>query len=145
MSRVNLFFETFADKQLPDLKVIRLKVLVQFRTEDGWSKPYVAIIDTGAYTSVIPRSIWSSILKIKVTESRIFGFSNKEECSIPGTLAKISSVFLDRLDNQTKPLQHYAMLVETDQIPLIIGFQGVLEKLQVHFNYSINLAYVEQN
>ena len=66
MSKVNLFFEVLQDisiaEHIQNHKIIRLKVGVQFKTNDGWSKPYAAIIDTGAHTSVIPLSIWKNLI-----------------------------------------------------------------------------------
>ncbi len=42
-------------------ELVRLSILIQFKTKSGWSKLYEAIIDTGAHTSVIPRYIWEGI------------------------------------------------------------------------------------
>ena len=43
------------------IRLVRLVGDVSFRTSDGWSTTYDAIIDTGCTISVIPRSHWEEI------------------------------------------------------------------------------------
>ena len=41
--------------------IIRIIGQVKFKTIDGWTRVYEAIIDTGAPVSFIPKSIWTRI------------------------------------------------------------------------------------
>lgn len=147
MSKVNLFFETINDAEIEssvqNYKIIRLKCGIQFKTKQGWSKPYSAIIDTGAHTSVIPLSIWKDITTEIIGQSTIFGLSKKEECALSGELGKITIMIIDQEGSQTKELKITAFLAETDQVPIIIGFNGMLEKVKVTFNFQKNNAYIE--
>ncbi|MBI2507783.1 hypothetical protein HYV89_02410 [Candidatus Woesearchaeota archaeon] len=81
MAKVSLFFETLRDisieRYIQDYKIIRLKVGVQFKTTNGWTKPYPAIVDTGAHTSVIPLSIWKNLIHENFGEYKMFGVSKK--------------------------------------------------------------------
>ncbi|RLF92875.1 hypothetical protein DRN50_08170, partial [Thermococci archaeon] len=45
------------DLKLDYGELVRLSILIRFKTKLGWSK----LIDTGAHTSVIPRYIWEGI------------------------------------------------------------------------------------
>lgn len=75
MARIKLFFESFKDENLKDHTVIRLKCGIQFKTAEGWTKPYSATIDTGAHMSVIPSSIWEKIIHETEGKYKIFGLS----------------------------------------------------------------------
>ncbi|MDI6794338.1 MAG: hypothetical protein QME81_15985 [bacterium] len=41
--------------------IIRIIGQIKFKTSDGWTRAYEAIIDTGAPVSFIPKSIWTRI------------------------------------------------------------------------------------
>lgn len=143
MPKVNLFFETFRDVEIDRYTIVRLKCGVQFKTTLGWSQPYSAIIDTGAHTSVIPLSLWKEFVHQKIQRYKIFGISKQEGCSILGDIGKVNLMVVDENGNQTKELEIYAFLAETDQIPLIIGFNGLLENLKVNFDFKKNEASAE--
>lgn len=40
------------------VEIIRLLAKAEFKAKDGWTDPYIAIVDTGAPLSLIPQSIW---------------------------------------------------------------------------------------
>ncbi len=143
MVKVKLFFETFTDSEMSNHTIIRLKCGVQFRKKNGWTQPYSAIIDTGAHTSVIPLSLWKELSYVPKGKHKIFGLSKKEECSLVGELAEIALIFVDEEGIQTTELNARAFLADTDQIPIILGFNGILEQLHVTFEYTKNTAYVE--
>ncbi|HLC89303.1 MAG TPA: hypothetical protein VJG49_04675 [Candidatus Nanoarchaeia archaeon] len=44
-------------------------------------------------------------------------------------------MIVDQSGNQIQELEAFAFLAETDQIPVIIGFNSLLEKLNVHFDF----------
>lgn len=147
MARVNLFFERYNDTQIdrhvPTNSIIRLKCGAQFKTKNGWTKPYPAIIDTGAHTSVIPLSIWKQTTHELLGDYKMFGIAKKEECSIPVKIGKVMGIIVDEFGNQSNELNCCALLADTDNVPLIIGFKGVLENFRVVFDYKKNVAYVE--
>lgn len=145
MGKVNLFFETFPDPKIRERLVIRLKCGVQFKTLLGWSEPYSGIIDTGAHLSAIPSSVWKEeIAHKKKGEYVLYGLSKKEECALFGEIAEVILILVDEFGNQVGELSVDAFLAETDQIPLILGFSGLLDKVSLHFDYKQNLAYVEE-
>jgi hypothetical protein len=61
--RVNLTFIKQVDVELldkvPDYNgLLRLVCDISFKTREGWTDPEQAIIDTGAYMSLLPLSVW---------------------------------------------------------------------------------------
>lgn len=148
MVRINLFFEIHKDAQIEryvqNYDIIRLKCGIQFKIRDGWTKPYPAILDTGAHTSVVPLSIWKKLIYEKLGEYKMFGLSKKEGCSVPVDIGKITCIIVDEFGNQTKELDISAFLAQTDQVPLILGFKGILGKLNVVFNFNKDIAYAEE-
>lgn len=144
MGKTNLFFETFKDKEIDKYTIVRLKCGVQFKTKLGWTQPYSAIVDTGAHTSVIPLSLWKELVHEKIKPYKIFGISKQDGCSIVGNIGKVTLIIVDENGNQTKELEVGAFLADTDQIPLIVGFNGLLEKLRVEFDFRKNEGFVEE-
>ncbi len=55
--RIKKLVDPELDLKLDYGALVRLSILIQFKTKSGWSKLYEAIIDTGAHTSVIPEYI----------------------------------------------------------------------------------------
>lgn len=145
MARVKLFFEIFSDHEITEHNIIRLKSGLQFKTPLGWSKPYSGIVDTGAHLTAIPTSIWKNLTPSgKGKEYTLFGLSKKQECGLNGEISTIAIILVDEEGNQTTEIELTAFLAETDQIPLILGFSGLLEKVSLHFDYQQNVAYVEE-
>jgi hypothetical protein len=48
------------------------------------------------------------------------------------------------LGNLSPELEILAFLAKTDQVPLILGFAGLLERFPVHFDYEGGEAYIEE-
>ncbi|MBI4162291.1 MAG: hypothetical protein HY513_01295 [Candidatus Aenigmarchaeota archaeon] len=122
MARVNLFFELIRDIEIEKIiknhYIIRLKCAVQFKSQSGWSKPYPAIVDTGAHTSLLPFSIWKNLIHENFGKHKMFGISKNSECGISVEVGKINCI--------------------------IIGFKGILEKFNVVSNFNQNMAYLEE-
>jgi hypothetical protein len=106
-TRINLFFREFENPNLAEKGVvfpaIRLFGRVQFKTRDDWTDAYVAILDTGAPTWVLPFKVWS-------------------EC---------------------KEFDVITYLAMTNDVPLLIGFQGLLERAALRIDYQGKEAFLE--
>ena len=122
--------------------IIRLFVDVRFRTRDGWTMPYSAILDTGAHATLIPFRIWSKCPVNVTTDHVVRGVVPKEECALPILIGDISCVLADR-DRQSEELKISAYLALTDDIPLVIGFWDLLEKFRLIMDYRSKEAYLE--
>ena len=65
-TKIELQFDSSIDANFEKVakgrsRIIRIYSYLRFKTADGkFTKPYPAIVDTGAYVSVIPHKIWSA-------------------------------------------------------------------------------------
>jgi hypothetical protein len=148
MSTLQIRIKKLADPEL-DLKLdygelIRLSLLIRFKTRTGWSKLYEAIIDTGAHTSVIPKYIWEGIYVEERVEHSIQGIVAKEECNLPVKVGIIRGVLFDEILNHTKEVEFYAFCALEDKVPLILGFKDLLERFAIHFNIVSGIALLEE-
>jgi len=147
MARIKLYFETIFDPELQkkseNIEIIRLKSLVIFKRSDEIIEYRDAIIDTGAYISLIPESIWKYLKRIDLTKHKVKGLSIKPECAIPVIIGKIICTLCDLDGNTSKEQEIYAYLASTDKVPLILGFKDLLSKFKICFDYDQNEAYIE--
>jgi hypothetical protein len=129
---IKLSFEILKDpslrKKVKDLDIIRLKCVVQFERKDGGIELRDAIVDTGAYVSLIPLSIWKHLLVEKVAPHEVKGLSSKPECSIPVTIGRVGCSLVDEYGNRTGKMKIYAYLSSIDEVPTIIGFKDLLDR-----------------
>ncbi len=148
MARIRLYFEVSEDKTLNEkfgaiCEIVRLKTSVQFKTVNGFSEAYDGVIDTGAYISLIPKSIWQAALYEKISEYTVKGIQKRDECSIPVITGKVICVLADRYGNISEEMEIRAFLALTDEVPLIIGFKDLLSRFNVCFDYKIRSAFAE--
>lgn len=145
---VKLYFKTTTviSKEYDNvpIKVIRLKGDIKFVKKDGTlTKPFKAIIDTGAHTSILSKTIWKDIKKdIKTRKAQISGLNPERECSIPSLLANVAGIMIDETGEKTDIIKFPAFLAKTDRIPLVLGFGGLLEKFDICSDYSNGEAYL---
>lgn len=144
---VKLSFETIYDpvleKKVKWFEIVRLKTLVMFKHVDGDVEIRDGIVDTGAYVTLIPQSIWKNLEIEKITEHEIMGLSIKPECAIPVIIGKTCCSLIDENGGTTGELNFHSYLALTDKVPLIIGFKDLLSKFNVCFNYEKGEAYIE--
>ena len=142
--RIKKLIDPELDLKLDYGELVRLSILIRFKTESGWSKLYEAIIDTGAHTSVIPRYIWEGIYAEEKANHFVQGIVPKEECSLPVKVSIISGVLFDDELNHTNEVEFYAFCAIDDRVPLILGFKDLLETFAIHFDIKSGVAYLEE-
>ncbi|MDP2753776.1 MAG: hypothetical protein Q8P40_05215 [Nitrospirota bacterium] len=142
--RIKKLIDPELDLKLDYGELVRLSILVRFKTGSGWSEPYEAIIDTGAHTSVIPKYIWEGIQVEEKVEHSIRGIAAKKECSLPVKVGIIKGMLFDEDFNHTREVEFYAFCAMADRVPLIFGFKGLLERFTICFNISSGIAYLEE-
>jgi len=143
--RVNFFFRVLHDTELEKkgIEVIRLLTRIQFKTAQRWSDKYSAIVDTGAYVSLIPLSVWQEAVHTELTEHEVRGIVPRPECTLPVKVGQLTCRLVDNEGHQTKPLALRAFLAPTDKVPLILGFKGLLAEFAHHFDYRTGKAYID--
>jgi len=145
--KLRLFFSTEplidAKSEVELHKGIRLLTVVQFRTTETWSDPQIAIVDTGAPISLVPPKIWKECDIHSIGEAELRGVIPKKECVMPVKVAKICLRLLDP-EYVTEEIKTKVYLAQTDNIPLIIGFEKLLSEFNVFFTYCTQNAFIEE-
>ena len=145
-TRINLFFKEFKNPNLVEKGVvfpaIRLFGRVQFKTRDGWTDAYVAIVDTGAPTWVLPFKVWSECEVELLTDHTLRGVVPKEECSLPILVGKITCILVDK-ERESAEFDVITYLAMTNDVPLLIGFQGLLERATLRVDYQSREAFLK--
>lgn len=143
--RVNLFFRVLHDAELgkQGVEVIRLLTRIQFQTPHGWSDRYSALIDTGAYMSLLPLTVWKEAVCTELAEHQVRGIVPRPECTLPVRIGRLTGRLTDAAGHRTKPLEIRAFLAPTYEVPLIVGFKDILASFAHHFDYRTDTAYIE--
>ncbi len=103
MVRILAFFGVSVDdklaRKIPDngkrCDVIRLWCRIKFETKEGVTASYPAIVDTGAYVSLIPKKIWSESKITILAQHYVRGLIPKPECKMDVEVGEISCHLVD--------------------------------------------------
>ena len=126
-----------------NVRVIRLKGSVQFWTGSDWTAESEAIIDSGSPVSLLPLSAWQAIeADILSSPIPLRGLAPQRGATVTGRLAEITATFIDG-ENTAPPLVMRADLVDTDRVPLLIGFEDVLTACLLVSDFPNEIAYLE--
>lgn len=145
---IKLYFKTIKDRKLnekfKDIEILRIVCSVLFKTADGRSKKYDdAIIDTGAFISLIPHSIQKNVEHKEFVKHTVKGIISKKECSLDVIIGKIKIRLIDE-KNETREIEIHSYLAMTDEVPLIIGLKDILTRFKVCFDYGEDEAWIEE-
>jgi hypothetical protein len=82
-------------------------------------------------------------LETKVlADYEVRGLAPKPECKVDVMVSKIKCVVFDEFGNQ-KEFEIFAYLASVGDIPLILGFKDILEKLDLHIEFGENEAWLD--
>lgn len=125
------------------ITVIRLKGWVKLlRADDTFGEARHAIIDTGAFVSIIPLHIWQGLALSISADSVTFGGINPHpECQVPSVLGQVTGILVDRESHLSPECVFPAFLAKTDQVPLILGFANLLSRFKICFDYDNGEAF----
>jgi hypothetical protein len=112
---------------------IRLLADVDFRTLNGWSPKYQAIIDTGSPANIIPQHIWSQSVN-RLILAKQFSLGGIGEGKVHGYLGEVT-IRVSSRKKSSEPLKLRAFLLETAAAPLILGFEDFLTAGVLTSNY----------
>jgi predicted aspartyl protease len=143
--KIDLEFETKLDSELLSVgistRLIRLISSLRLKTSKAWTDPYKAIIDTGSPITLIPKHVWEkvSIKRISPTPIKLLGLGSG---TVSGKLAQVLIIFLDK-ERLSPPISLKALLVDSDTVPLIIGFEDVLTDIKLVCDYTTKTASLQ--
>jgi len=145
-TRIRLYFREQPIPDYEDLGIfaIRLMCRMSFKTQNGFTDPYPAIVDTGAPISLIPLQIWRGcgIEAEAIRDSIIRGVVPLEECQLAVTLAEVKCKLVGA-QNESGILSVKAHLAPSDVVPLILGFKNLLDRVPLHADYQRGEAFIE--
>lgn len=148
-TKISLFFDEFIDDDFEKKvkgrgSVIRLYANIRFENKKGeYTKPFSAIVDTGAFVSIIPFFIWNECNVKILSKHKMQGLIPKEECSMDVLIGELVGVLVDE-KNHTKKYSSMYYLAYTNDIPLILGFRDLLEKFSLYFDYENKIAFIDE-
>jgi hypothetical protein len=123
--------------------IIRLFTWSLFRTFDDVVEPYRAIVDTGSPTSLIPYKIWHRCPVLTLKETVIQGIVDREECDMSVTEGVIKCALSDRHTTLPEMVIRAHLAPEGADVPLLIGFNAMLERMSLYCAVWDNHAYLE--
>jgi len=143
--KIDLEFETRLDSDLLSvgisIRLIRLIASLRLKTAEAWTDPYKAIIDTGSPITLIPKHVWEKV-SVKWIIPGSIQLTGLGSGGVSGKLAEVVMVFLDK--KGTSPsISLKAFLVDSDTIPLIIGFEDVLTDIKMVCDYKSKSAFLQ--
>ena len=143
-TKIDLEFETRLDSELLSVgistRLIRLNASLRLKTSEAWTDPYKAIIDTGSPITLIPKHIWDKV-SIKWISPGSIQFTGLGSGGVSGKLAEVVMVFLDK-KALSPPISFKGFLVDSDTVPLIIGFEDILTDIKLVCDYRTKTAFL---
>jgi len=116
---------------------------VAFYREEGVFGPgWYGILDTGAPVSLIPKRMWQGCPILKLKDTTVRGIIDRPECALEVIDGLISGILTDG-QAISEPLIIRARLAPADDVPLLLGFSGLLDRADVHFSIVRDEAYLE--
>lgn len=102
----------------------------------------MAIIDTGAPYSLLPVSLWPSLRLTRLSRVPLRGIVPGAAAELDVALAQLAGQLLDaRHRSPTLPL--WVMLADTDEVPLILGWAGCLDRTRLMVDHPRHRAWLE--
>lgn len=142
-TRIKLHISQRPDRDDPLVVVTRLICRVAFCREWGVLGPErYGILDTGAPVSLIPRRMWQDYPILRLKDTTVKGIVDRPECVLQ-VIDGVIGIILTDGESTSEPLTIRAHLAHTDDIPLLLGFSGLLDRADVCFSVNRNEAYLE--
>lgn len=145
-TKINLQIHRQPDMDLIDYGAIDIRILcdIVFRSyNQSDEKLMIAVVDTGAPMSLIPRFIWSKCFtKIIQEESYLSGIIPGPAHMMKTKIGIISAELSDK-SGHNHPVSFCAHLAPINRMPIILGMQDILEKAVVHIDVKSSNNWLE--
>lgn len=99
-------------------------------------------MDTGAAVSLFPADVWQPAQFRPLGTTLVGGISARAECRIPATLAMVECVLSDGAA-LVGPVSIPAYLADSDEVPVLIGMSGLIERGILPVDVTANPASLE--
>ncbi len=142
---IELFFKEYFDLELLEKgfkqRLLRLFVTVAFKKKDTWSDKIPAIVDTGSPVSVLPCALWQECNCKIFAKTQIRGMVPDKSAFLNAHYGQIALAFVDH-KNVSPEFICKAFLAETNDLPVIIGFSDLLDKVKLVVDYPQKQAFL---
>jgi hypothetical protein len=118
--------------------LIRVLGEVDFETPYGWSAKYQAIIDTGSPANLVPQPIWTQVNHRVILPKKVF-LGGIGEGEVAGYVGEVTARVSHR-KKFSRAIKLKAFLLESDETPLVFGFEDFLSVGTFHSCYPKNMA-----
>lgn len=116
---------------------------MRFKKGKTWGNIQTAIVDSGAYISLLPKHIWQECDYNVIGKDKLRGVVPKTECELSVDIAIVTTALEDEFGKTSEPIEFTTYLVDTNKVPLIIGYKELLERFSMYVNINENNAYLE--
>lgn len=144
--KVPLTLVEVPDAELIDYGVIPLRILCtidfEYKDKDSAIPAVTAILDTGATLSVIPKKIWESCKHRILGPSYIAGIVKAETYKIDSQVGIITLILADTIGRRHN-ITIRAQFASTNEVPLLLGVHGLLDRGDVHLEIKKNNSWIE--
>lgn len=144
--RIQLSFKEYLDLELLDKgfpqRLVRVIANVIFKTKQGWTESRPSVIDTGSPVSVISKDVWEICEYRSFVETKVYGLIPRKDVYLSALYGEVICVFLDTR-NVSPEFKCKTFLAKTTDVPIIIGFSELLDKIKIVIDYPNKIAYLE--
>lgn len=123
--------------------LVRIVVQAALRFPEDTPRFRDAIVDTGAPFSVFPLRMWRDKPVETLGVVRIGGVVRPASNRMEALLANVECVLSDG-PSWIGPMRIRAYLSQTDEVPLLIGVSGILERLRLVIDLPRSQAFLEE-
>lgn len=145
MGKINLWVNrTIRDLEMEE-KIPGLKPLIRIECEvlfSGKDVSETAIVDTGAHISLLPFQIWKDLDVDVIAEHHMSGVVPDKK--VPVDVGYVKARLIDEKGNESKEIRFLSYLAFTNKVALLLGMRDLLERFDMHINFSGNEAYIEE-
>jgi len=121
----------------------RIVAIVNFTVQQGpTAYETIALVDTGAPLSLIPKSVWRNIRYEMLAPLMVGGLADKPGRRFAADLALIECAVSDG-NSTIGPFRIHALLAKNDNVPSLLGLSGVLEQVDLSVSLRDNTAHLE--
>lgn len=144
-TKISLRFKTRYDDELLKhglgVRIVRLLSSVSFKTSEGWTTPFRAVVDTGNPVTILPEIAHRHIDR-RILYPNFVSLSGIGSGQVLARLAEVEMNFIGKGRN-SPPIRIKAYLLADNALPILIGYEDVITELRLVSDYIRKRAYVE--
>jgi len=123
---------------------ITIEIPISFSLEGNeWTNEYICKVDSGAYMTLLPESAFSKLKPTRWIPYQLYGVVNTPECQINCKISKVKAKLKSPNNKESPIFELWVSFAESDNIPLLLGMLGILDKFKSTLNPIENIWTIE--